>query len=215
MGRQKLTTLLSGKPLLLYALSSFSSSRLDEVIVVASEEVAKLVEGAEEGKVRVVVNADPKEGMSASLRLALAEVRGGAALIGLGDQPLLLPSTIDSIVSAYEGSTFKVIVPVCMGRRGNPVLIDRSLFPQLLKIRGDVGAREVIAANPILVGEVDVNDEGVLFDVDTPSALIEARKALRRRAMRTRNPAAAPRRLPGPPAARSSSQESRRRRSTG
>lgn len=200
--------------MLSYVLDSFCKSQLDEVVVVASEAIEAVARSGKKG-VRVLVNSDPSGGMSTSLKLALGAVRGRAVVIGMGDQPLLLPSTIDAIVSAYITSNAKVVVPVYRGRRGNPVLFDRTLFPQMMKIQGDVGAKSVIADNPDLVREVVVSDEGILLDIDTPSDLFAARLVLEKRARRTKTRGARPRPRPRQPPAKSSSRGPLRRRSTG
>jgi len=63
------------------------------------------------------------------------------------------------------------VIPVNGGRRGNPVLFDRSVFQELEGISGDVGAKTVVKENAAKVLEVEVDDEGVLRDIDTPSDL--------------------------------------------
>jgi len=215
MGRPKMLARLGERPVLSYVMASFLASRLDEVVVVASREVAESLSLSRPPRVRVFVNSDAALGMSSSLKLGLAKVRGKAAVVGLGDQPLLLPSTIDEIVAAYENSAALIVVPVCQGRRGNPVLLDRALFPEVMKIQGDKGARSVIAANQESVKEVTVSDEGVLLDVDTESDLRKAELLLEGRTKRRRSPAEGRRRrLPqtgerssprGPPRMRSTS----------
>jgi molybdenum cofactor cytidylyltransferase len=190
MGTQKLTAKLGGKRVLSYVIDSFLGSRLDEVVVVASEGVTRVVPQSLRKRVRIVINSQPKEGMSHSLKLGLGSVRGEAAVIGMGDQPLLLSSTIDAIVKASESRGVGIVIPTYGGQRGNPVLFDRELFPQVMSIGGDVGAKSVVAANPGLVREVDVRDEGVLLDIDTPSDLARAEAVLGRRSRRRKNRAA-------------------------
>jgi molybdenum cofactor cytidylyltransferase len=73
------------------------------------------------------------------------------------------------MVSAYERTSARIVIPTCQGTRGNPVLFDRSVFPQIEEIHGDVGAKEVVRRNAADVLEVEVNDVGVLVDLDTPS----------------------------------------------
>lgn len=190
MGRAKLFAQLRGKPVLSYVLDSFLASRLDEVLLIVGEAAVDSVSRSPHGRARIVVNHDPSEGMASSLRLALQSASGQAIVIGMGDQPLLLPSTLDAMISAYSGSNAKVVIPTFDGRRGNPVLFDRALFPQIMKIHGDVGAKSVVSDNSGLVREVMVSDEGVLLDVDTESDLELVRMVLERRSRRTKSRAA-------------------------
>lgn len=172
---------LAGKPLVAYVVEAFLHSAVDELVIVGSESKQGSAYLPAGSRIRFLVNPDARSGMASSLGLALGAARGKAAVIGLGDQPLLLPSTIDRIIAAYQESGAKIVIPVCRGTRGNPVLIDRTLFPLVMEIRGDRGARSVVAKNPGLVQEVDVLDGGVLIDVDTPADLEVVRKKMARR----------------------------------
>ncbi|HEY9569325.1 MAG TPA: 4-diphosphocytidyl-2C-methyl-D-erythritol kinase, partial [Thalassobaculum sp.] len=64
-----------------------------------------------------------------------------------------------------------IVVPTRRGKRGNPVLFARRFFEVMGTVSGDVGARHIIGDNDELVIEVEVDDESVLTDVDTPAAL--------------------------------------------
>ena len=99
-----------------------------------------------------------------------------AVVIGLGDKPFLSKSTIERLIERFEQSGPEVAIPLYRGKRGNPVLFSRSVFAELYKLKGDVGAKEVIKGKDHSVIEVSVNDPGVLFDLDTPDDLRKAEK---------------------------------------
>jgi len=184
MGKPKQTLQLEGWSMLERVLQTLSQTKVDRVVVVLGAHSSAVRGGVKFGREKVVLNPRFKEGMSGSLRIGLAEVEeADAAIIVLGDQPFVSPGTIDRIIDAYVSSKSPVVVPVYRGRRGNPVLFDRSLFPQIRRIRGDVGAKSVVAGNEDKLLQVDVNDEGILVDIDTPSdysnavsAEVQARK---------------------------------------
>jgi len=184
MGKPKQTLQLEGWSMLERVLQTLSRTKVDRVVVVLGAHSSAVRGRVKFGREKVVLNPRFKEGMSGSLRLGLAEVEEtDAAIIVLGDQPFVSPGTIDRIIDAYVSSKSPVVVPVYHGRRGNPVLFDRSLFPQIRRIRGDVGAKSVVAGNEDKLLQVDVNDEGILVDIDTPSdysnavsAEVQARK---------------------------------------
>ena len=164
-------------------LEIFHKSNVERVIVVLGAnavEVKKRVKFAHE---MVVVNPRFAEGMSSSLRLGLEKVtrEAGAVIIALGDQPFVLPTTIDMLVSAYSKSGAHIVVPTYHGTRGNPVLFDRSVFSQLARIRGDVGAKSVVQKNSAEVLEVEVSDKGVLVDIDTLVDLEGGTEVMRKR----------------------------------
>jgi len=152
-------------------LETLRKAKVGRVVVVLgadASDVRKHVHFAEEV---LVVNHRFSQGMSTSLKLGLAHVgrEADAAIIVLGDQPFVRPTTIEKMVAAYKEGRARIVIPTFQGARGNPVLFDRSFFPQLNKIRGDVGGKAVVQKNLADVLEVDVRDAGVLADVDTPS----------------------------------------------
>ena len=164
-------------------LNTFRRSNVVRVVVVigANEvEVRKRVKFADE---LVVVNPRFAEGMSGSLKLGLKHVgmEADAVIIALGDQPFVLSTTIDRLMAAYEKSRARIVIPTYQGARGNPVLFDRSVFPQIEGIRGDIGAKSVVQKNAADVLEVEVSDSGVLVDIDTPSDLDERMRVRKKR----------------------------------
>ncbi len=68
--------------------------------------------------------------MASSLRAGLSALdpQSAATLIILGDQPFTLPQTLDEIIQAYRDSGAPIVIPTWQGTRGNPVLLDRSVF---------------------------------------------------------------------------------------
>lgn len=176
MGRPKQEIILGSQPVLTRVVSIYTRSRVDEVVVVVQPRHRHLVPPSR--KVKVVLNSNQSRGMSWSLRLGLNETTGDAAIIGLGDQPLVRVETIDTLISAYMKGGAKIVVPTCNGERGNPVLFDRALFGQILHLTGDRGAKSVVLKNEFQVKEVEVGDRGILLDMDTPEDLLLVRREL-------------------------------------
>jgi Uncharacterized MobA-related protein len=113
----------------------------------------------------VIYNPNYREGISTSIRLGLRFFQDyDAVLIVLGDMPLITRETINKIINAYrEGCT--AVIPTHKGLRGNPVLIHRSLFNELMRLKGDVGARELLRDRAD-VCYVECGPE-VIMDIDT------------------------------------------------
>lgn len=179
MGRPKQELVLGSQTVLSRVVSTFLRSRVGEVVVVVQPGHRRLV--PQSPKVKLVLNSDQQRGMSWSLRLGLNQVTGDAAIIGLGDQPLVSVRTINALISAYLEGGAKIVVPTCDGERGNPVLFDRALFGQILRLKGDRGAKSVVLENEGQVKEVEVGDKGILLDIDTPEDLRRIRMELRSR----------------------------------
>jgi molybdenum cofactor cytidylyltransferase len=94
-----------------------------------------------------------------------------SALFLLVDLPGLTPATIDALIERHRRTLAPVVWPEFEGQRGNPVLFDRRLFPDLAQISGDTGGRPLIRAYQDQAGRVAVDDEGILRDVDRPEDL--------------------------------------------
>jgi len=107
--------------------------------------------------------------MSTSLRAGIDAINpeAKAAVIALGDQPLISVRTIDLLVERYLKTGGPIVAPYFQARRGNPVLFDRSLFPELRNVQGDTGAKASVERHADDVVKVQVDDYGVLFDIDT------------------------------------------------
>lgn len=124
------------------------------------------------GRLRLVHARDHAEGMGASLRAGLAALPADSAgaFVFLGDMPKVPPAVLPALAEALAGGA-AAAAPVWEGRRGNPVLLGRALFPQLLKVQGDQGARGALSGLGEALALVPAPDAGVLFDVDTPGDL--------------------------------------------
>lgn len=123
---------------------------------------------------RFAVNPNPEEGMASSLRIGIASLpeKAEGVAVMLADLPLVKPQTIQALVAACAESGKTIVIPTYRGRRGHPVLFDLNAHrEQFSTLTGDRGAREIISANPEAVLELEVDDPGILIDLDTEEAL--------------------------------------------
>jgi molybdenum cofactor cytidylyltransferase len=114
------------------------------------------------------------EGLAESLKAGLAALpeEAAAALICLGDMPLVSSAAIERIIAAYDPDEGRsIVVPTHDGSYGNPVLWDRRHLPELMELTGDQGARSLLKRHVEEVTEVAMEDDGVLRDFDTPESL--------------------------------------------
>jgi molybdenum cofactor cytidylyltransferase len=175
MRRNKLLIRLGAQPIITLVLKAALSSRLSDVTLVAGEEVHEFAVGLHCDTVKIVANRSPEFGMSHSLRLglkAVGDVRG--AMLILGDQPFINGSIIDTLIETFEEDPAMIVAPLIMGRRSQPTLFPKRLFPELLEVTGDKGGRSVIASHPGLLRGVEVGDRYDDMDVDTPEDLVKA-----------------------------------------
>jgi len=146
----------------------FLGASVDEVVVVLGFRADEILANSEFGTARVVVNYGFELGLGTSLKMGIEAINpeASAVIVALGDQPLLSVNTIDSIVRKYSETHGPIVAPFYGRRRGNPVLFDKSLFPELRKVVGDEGAKKVIARMEENIVKVKVDDLGVVFDID-------------------------------------------------
>jgi molybdenum cofactor cytidylyltransferase len=159
-GTFKMELLLAGKPLLLWSLEAMAAV-CRRVIVVAGfapEKIRRLVDGRP--GVDVVVNENFVAGMLGSIQTGCRAVRAGRFFIHPGDMPLVGPKVYRQLLAAEA----EVVVPVCRGRRGHPVLLQGSLIPALLAEPLASSLGRFIARRAMATVEVD--DRGILADLD-------------------------------------------------
>ena len=166
MGQAKLLMALDGKAVVRLSVESVLAAGVAPLLVVAGTESARIAEALAGLPVSIVVNPSPEAGQSSSIRMAVAALTTGAepVLIALGDQPFVPPAVIPALRAGLEGTGKAIAAPRYRGERGNPVLFDRRVVPELLALSGDRGARPVIDRDHSRVALVD-------FDIDMPRDL--------------------------------------------
>ena len=150
------------------------ASKVETAIVVVGHAAEQVVAALAGRPVTFVQAPDYTAGLSASLRAGIAALPSdiSAALVCLGDMPLVTPQLIDQVIDAYDpGEGRAIVVPTHRGKRGNPVLWDRRFFADILALTGDTGARALLMRHAEYVVEIEVGSEAVLTDFDTPEAL--------------------------------------------
>jgi molybdenum cofactor cytidylyltransferase len=183
MGQPKQLLDWHGMPLVRVAVVQALDAHLDDIVVVtggAHQDVERALAGL---PVRLVQNARFAEGQSTSLHAGIMALRPdtAAAIVMLGDQPFVSAAIIDALADAWRAGAARIIAPSYRGRRGNPVLFDRTLFAELLAIGGDQGARELLTRRKDAVQLVPFDDDRPLLDIDTPEDLALALRIHERR----------------------------------
>ena len=114
------------------------------------------------------INPDPGRGMLSSLQCGLSAAAADAVIFTPVDYPSVQPSTIAQLARAFALHRAPVTIPVHDGQRGHPVCISRDVIAELLALPVSAQARDVIRAHRPLTYFVDVNDPGILADIDYP-----------------------------------------------
>ena len=168
MGQAKLLMPVGGRAIVRYVVESVLAGGVDLVWVVTGPDVEPIAAALSGLEVQIAVNPAPEEGQASSLRAGIAALPASvdAVLIALGDQPSLAPSIIPALLAARRTTPKLIVAPRYRDGQGNPVLFKREIFPELLRLTGDQGARPIIQKEPARVEWVEL-DLPMPPDVDT------------------------------------------------
>ena len=167
-GAQKLLLEFDGRPMIKSVIEAASDGGCHQILVVyASDEVKQAVGGDAE----LVHNPRAQSGMASSLQAGLQALRPDmeAALVMLGDQPMVGSRTVATLLRSWRREGARPAVAVSRGGPGKwtpPVVLGRELWEELMVLEGDAGARQLLDGRPELVDVVPALDR--LDDIDTP-----------------------------------------------
>ena len=174
-GGQKLLEFLHGRPLVHMSAQALTAHAEELVVVIDRPEVdSKVAEALGLLRPRFVVSHN--NGMASSLAAGVAALdpSSDAVLIALGDEPQVEAEAISRVLERYRKGGAEVVVPRYRGVRGHPVLFSRAVYPELIALDGDHGARAVADRDPTRLAFVDL-DMPKPVDVDTPEDLARLR----------------------------------------
>lgn len=178
LGRPKQLEPWGGTTLLAHVLDRVETFAIDEIWVVVGAEADRVVGEIGDRPVGIVQNPSWEDGQASSLRAGLGALteRSGAdaAIVFLGDQPAIRADVVVDLIERHRRSGRMAVVPKYRYSWGNPVLLDRALWPRLMSLDGDEGAQRLLKAHPEWVEEVWV-DSLPPRDVDTASDVEELR----------------------------------------
>ena len=169
-GDKLLAPLADGTPMGVAACRTLVAALPVTIAVVRPHDVA-LAARLRDAGAEVIECADAALGMGRSLAAAVARRRNADAwIVALADMPWVRSTTIAALVAALDAGA-SIAAPVHRGRRGNPVGFAARWGDALCALEGDRGARDVVAAAGAALTTIDVDDEGVIRDVDLPGDL--------------------------------------------
>ncbi len=174
--RNKLLEKWRDKPLLQHAAETVATARdngtVASAVLVTGKDHDEIVRTVDGWRFKVVHNDSFESGMASSLACGIGVVPQGyeGAFVLLGDMPLVEPDLLSAMAAAFSPTEGKdIVVPVCGGKRGHPVLFGARHFPDLMALDGDTGAKWLLARNEEATVEVQAN-RGSLADLDDPEA---------------------------------------------
>ena len=178
LGRPKQLEPWGDNNLLGHVVDITSRFPVAEVWVVLGHDSERILEETDLGDAGVIENLEWEEGIASSIRVgfdALTRLsRCERALIVIGDQPEVSEEVVETLLESHDTAGKPVTVPKYRYSWGNPVVVDRSLWPRLMSLDGDEGAQRLWRAHPEWVNEVWFSDIPPR-DVDTENDVVELR----------------------------------------
>jgi molybdenum cofactor cytidylyltransferase len=171
LGRPKQKLLYNGQSLLQHAIKEASASRASSTVVVLGANAAILQEELDGASAEVAINYRWEEGMASSINCGVRTLmRLNPAMDGLiimlCDQPFVGAALLNELILVYEKTDKPIITCGFAGTYGPPTFFQKNLFPDLLQLNGDVGARSLlwkygdkVEAIDFPAGSVDVDTE--------------------------------------------------------
>lgn len=155
LGQPKQLLDFKGKTLLQHAVESALASAPTNVITVLGSNDERVKPTLTGYDTTVVTNSEWQEGMASSIRCGLTKLMEKnpaveAAIIMVCDQPFTDSNLLKELVAKYDRSNKPVVASVYDDAPGTPALFDKSVFPKLLQLTGDRGAKKIILQNPEL-----------------------------------------------------------------
>ncbi|MBA1346983.1 MULTISPECIES: NTP transferase domain-containing protein [unclassified Rhizobium] len=180
-GKHKLLAEFDGVPLVRRSALTALGADAASVIVVTGHRRSEIEAALQGLALTFVDNPDYASGMASSLIAGFSSNDADSAegiLVMLADMPGISTTHLDALISAFRNADGKAVVrAVSHGKPGNPVILPHSLNQAIHRLRGDVGARDIVTASGLPVLDVDVGD-AALLDVDTPDEVLAAGGAL-------------------------------------
>jgi molybdenum cofactor cytidylyltransferase len=167
MGSCKQLLPLGDRTVIARCLETLVASGVDEIIVVVSPEGHEVADAARKYPVRIVVNPESEGDMASSVRAGRDALKTEASgvIVFLCDCPLVSSNTIASLIVEHGDLPESIIIPCRRERRGHPLLFPRSILNELAN---DLILRDLVRRFPERICCIDVDDPGVLLDMDTP-----------------------------------------------
>ena len=168
LGFNKLTLKIDSEAVIRRSVLPFIAADISDIIVVAGTHMPLIERELDGLAVTVVHNKDHDSGMSSSVKASLPWIRKAEAVFfHLGDKPFIKKELLSDIIKAYRATGKNIVIPVCRGEKGHPVLMRVAPYIEEMKgLDGDKGLREVIEKHKEDVLFIET-DEGAVFDIDT------------------------------------------------
>jgi molybdenum cofactor cytidylyltransferase len=170
MGDKRVASLASGRTVLEQTIWHCAEAGLEVLMVVGPDDHV-LTEGFAQQGINIRINPNAADGIGSSLAAGASSLGDAAGvLVVLGDMPYVKPATLRILADKLLAGA-GIVRPLYRQRPGNPVGFSSQYYPFLTALSGDRGGRDILLENPADVFDIDVEDDGVIRDIDYPADL--------------------------------------------
>jgi len=167
-GENKLTKNLKGLPLVKHSIINILESSIDELIIITGYQndiLEKLIN--KNKKIKIIFNNDFKSGMASSIKTGIKNLsqKTQAFFICLGDMPMINKDIYNELIKHVNNK--EIIIPTYKNQQGNPILFSISMKDEIMNIKGDLGAKEILKKNKEKIFNLAINNQGILKNYNT------------------------------------------------
>ncbi|MGQ4833021.1 MAG: nucleotidyltransferase family protein [Candidatus Asgardarchaeia archaeon] len=182
MGQPKLILPLNGKTVIEKVVEEVKESNVEEILVVLGHNYEKIIPYLEKEKVSFTINFFYEYGMTSSFKVGLSKVSNfaEAAILILGDQPLITSEVINEIINVYRHTSALIVSPRVGRKKAHPVLFDKKTFADILNMPQDGIIRDIVHKYALQHVTFNWSEEEILFDMDTPKDYEKIRKLIKK-----------------------------------
>jgi len=166
MGQPKQLLPLHDKPIIRHCLDNLIASGIENIVAVLGYHGDEVLAAIQEMPVQIVFNENQESEMAESVRIGLRAIaeKSSGVLVCLSDHPLVSVDTLKSLMQCFLETPDKIIIPLYKGKRGHPTLFPRNVIEEIFEA-GTL--RDIIDKNRSRLKFLNVQDEGVILDMDT------------------------------------------------
>lgn len=171
MGRPKLLLPLNGRPMVAGVVEALRGGGVREIMLVTAPENEDLQTWARQNGVTVAINPDPERGMLSTIQAGIAaaeNLEDELLLVSPADLPHLQSETVSNLLQNMIATGAPLGLPTFHGKRGHPLAIAPRLIPEIATLDPNIGLKQLRDRHEAELLEVEVEDAGVVQDVDTP-----------------------------------------------
>jgi molybdenum cofactor cytidylyltransferase len=166
MGQLKQLLPIHNKPIIRHCLDNLLAAGIKDIVVVLGPRGDEMLDSIKEIPIQIVFNRNPESEMAESVRIgnrAVAEKSSGV-IVCLSDHPMVSVDTLIILMQCFLETPDKIIIPVYKEKRGHPTLFPKHIIEEIFEQNT---LRDIIQIDESRLRFLDVQDEGVVLDIDT------------------------------------------------